>query len=98
MEERERLDLVKLIIGGVLVAIILSLAFVRIVEPIHRFLFETDECKGAREIVQITSKNYDGISGDKNGFGWDRDELLLIQTYSSYYNAFCKYPFEFPRG
>ena len=91
MEERDKLDLVKLILGGVLVAIILSLAFVRIVEPIHRFFYETEECKLARDVVKQAHESVaDGYS--------EPEQFQLLDSYSSYYNAFCKYPFEFPRG
>ena len=80
------------IVVPIMVAIIFSYGFIRLGEVVHRNFNETDECKTARDMPYA--------------FGYDlRKDLIAtddiresVIAYSSYYNAFCKYPFEFPRG
>ena len=77
------------LIGAIMVAFLLIIALLRAAEPIHKSYFESERCKKAREIV--LSANMGLIDGKK----LDKENLELTQTYSSYYNAFCKGPFTF---
>ena len=77
------------IVVPVMVAIIFSYGFIRLGEEAHRYFNESDDCEMARSFGENTNfSTYDDYLSRKE----------VIGAYSTYYNAYCKYPFEFPRG